>query len=866
MRRSLLVFVGVALGFGACTDQHVEYVRPVSEVADALPRDVGAGDVAGDADAVEDAVADSGEETVADAGAVVDADAASDSDAVPVPDADATADSEVAADSVLPDATCGPESCNGLDDDCDGETDEDFAGLGADCDANLDFCVLGKVVCTPDGTAVMCDEPEVTPADCDDGDACTADTSVFNTTTCTQSCQYAPITPCCGNGVVETGETCDGDCPTACDDGDACTDDALAGKPSQCDVECVGTPAPGSSNDADSDALPDCQENADGLDWTDPLIHNGMQMIVGAAPDFALVTGGGCGSIPSNYALMAASFEGSDQIAPISAGWGYLASATSDYTDASYGFVPPFAEASHVGSYGSFQLLLSAFFFLEAEARVCFSVDTGAGGLGNDDIAGRRNSCARVYVDPEIVPTPLAETGYQAAPSPGIGCTTLVAGTHRVAFMVRHNEAYTYAPRFSPRWCKAESANCEPDQKLTQLKLRSTNTTVDCEPVCAGDTPETPKECGPDACGGFCGSCEPGEACQSGACIVPCIPACDDKDCGDDGCGDVCGTCTDPAVCTDDDLCEVPCTPACGGKDCGADGCGSTCGTCQSGEVCTAGLCEVPCTPSCDGKNCGDNGCGGSCGTCEDGETCHAGACEGPAICGDGNLVSTEFCDDNNTTTEKLPTENLSANACISDCSIAMKTCGNGVYEPQYGEECDDGNAVDTDACDSSCIVNTKTIGSACTVSGINDNELDFSKGTITGCDNVPANSGGCVRACLRTIKPPVGDNVYNPGGYCSLFATQCSGLGCGLTNAVFGTFSTCTACPAGSILSETATTIFGTTVTSRSCLKICETQSDCRWRQYDPHDAAKPNRWRGYLCTSIPSVKTGEKVCIPAP
>ncbi|MEZ4269345.1 MAG: hypothetical protein R3F39_23550 [Myxococcota bacterium] len=843
MRRFLLVFVSVALGLGACTDQHVEYVAPPSDVADAVPRDVVAGDAAADADAVDDAGADSDEETVAevvdDADAGEDADVASDADAVVAPDVDAVADSEVTPDADPPDATCDPESCNGLDDDCDGKTDEDFDGLGADCDANLDFCVLGTVVCTPDGTAVMCDEPALTPADCDDGDACTSDTSVFNTTSCTQSCQYAPITPCCGNSVVEADETCDGNCPTACDDGDACTDDALVGKASQCDVECVGTPAPGSSNDADGDGLPDCLENADGLDWTDPLIHNGMQMIVGAAPDFALVWEGGCGSIPSDYALMAASFEGSDQTAAISAGWDYLADATSDYTDASYGFVPPFDDDSHVGSYGSFQILLSGSFFLEAEARVCFSVDTGAGGLGNDDIAGRRNSCARVYVDPEIVPTPLAETGYQAPPSPGIGCTTLVAGVHRVAFMVRHNEAYTYAPRFSPRWCKAESANCEPDQKLTQLELRSTNTTVDCEPVCDG------KLCGPDACGGFCGSCQTGEICQSGACIVPCIPDCDDKDCGDDGCGDVCGTCTDPAVCTVDDLCEVPCTPACDGKNCGADGCGGTCGACQSGEVCTAGLCEVPCTPNCQSKNCGDNGCGGSCGTCGGGETCHSGICEGPAVCGDGNLASSEFCDDGNTTTEKLPTSNLTANACISDCSIAMKTCGNGVYEPQFGEECDDGNAVDTDACDSSCLVNTKTIGSACTVSGISDkDDTDFTKGPITGCDNVPASSmGGCARGCLRSIQPPYGCGLCQQSRRILLSAghelSMATASSASTSAPDVGTFADCTACPAGFALSETATKvnalgIFNATVTARSCLRTCESQADCRWRQLD--------------------------------
>jgi hypothetical protein len=35
--------------------------------------------------------------------------------------------------------------------------------------------------------------------------------------------------PECGNGIVEPGENCDGNCPTSCDDGDVCTRDMLRG-------------------------------------------------------------------------------------------------------------------------------------------------------------------------------------------------------------------------------------------------------------------------------------------------------------------------------------------------------------------------------------------------------------------------------------------------------------------------------------------------------------------------------------------------------------------------------------------------------------------------------------------------------------
>jgi hypothetical protein len=51
------------------------------------------------------------------------------------------------------------ETCNGADDDCDGENDEDFPTLGSTCDdVDADFCENGVVVCSEDGLGVECDE------------------------------------------------------------------------------------------------------------------------------------------------------------------------------------------------------------------------------------------------------------------------------------------------------------------------------------------------------------------------------------------------------------------------------------------------------------------------------------------------------------------------------------------------------------------------------------------------------------------------------------------------------------------------------------------------------------------------------------
>lgn len=107
------------------------------------------------------------------------------------------------------------------------------------------------------------------PTSCDDKNACTKDSIMGSN--CTVSCNNTTITTCsgtkidsccptgcvvntdidcvstCGNGVVDTGETCDtkiatgtkGACPTSCEDKNACTNDKMVG--SGCTVSCSHT-------------------------------------------------------------------------------------------------------------------------------------------------------------------------------------------------------------------------------------------------------------------------------------------------------------------------------------------------------------------------------------------------------------------------------------------------------------------------------------------------------------------------------------------------------------------------------------------------------------------------------------------------
>lgn len=87
------------------------------------------------------------------------------------------------------------------------------------------------------------------PTSCDDGNACTNDT-LNNPGTCLASCTNAAFTPCCGDAIVSAPEACDkaipagspGACPAACNDGNSCTTDTLNGMASDCTASCSTSP------------------------------------------------------------------------------------------------------------------------------------------------------------------------------------------------------------------------------------------------------------------------------------------------------------------------------------------------------------------------------------------------------------------------------------------------------------------------------------------------------------------------------------------------------------------------------------------------------------------------------------------------
>ncbi len=245
-------------------------------------------------------------------------------------------------------------------------------------------------------------------------------------------------------------------------------------------------------------------------------------------------------------------------------------------------------------------------------------------------------------------------------------------------------------------------------------------------------------------CPGGISTCEP-DGMEWGDCECPCVPDCDGRQCGPDGCGGECGTCEDPPAdeCADDfslrtfdeigacsdggceytghvGRCEFGCLEAeCLPDPCDALACDSPPGPCYS----AAGACIREPEPHCeyepleDGTACPDgSACNGE-ETCRAGEClageppdcspldddCNQGACDEQAggclalpledgtSCGDGL-----FCNGQETCQAgqcapgtPLDCSHLDAFCAVGDCSEGLRRC---VARPQNtGSSCSDG-------------------------------------------------------------------------------------------------------------------------------------------------------------------------------
>lgn len=167
---------------------------------------------------------------------------------------------------------CCPQGCDAsTDSDCTNTCGNGTVETPEICDGNCPATCQGTA-CAPGvlvGSASTCDarcetEPIIL---CDDGDGCcAAGCDASNDSDCEM------VGPSCGNGVVEAGELCDGNCPTACQPRNTCETASLQGSAAQCNAGCEYDPISacvggdgccpaGCTNATDSDCSTTCGNN-----------------------------------------------------------------------------------------------------------------------------------------------------------------------------------------------------------------------------------------------------------------------------------------------------------------------------------------------------------------------------------------------------------------------------------------------------------------------------------------------------------------------------------------------------------------------------------------------------------------------------
>ncbi len=381
--------------------------------------------------------------------------------------------------------------------------------------------------------------------------------------------------------------------------------------------------------------------------------------------------------------------------------------------------------------------------------------------------------------------------------------------------------------------------------------------------VCGNGILEAGEECddGNNLNGDGCsGSCAQEIATGCGNNVVEAGEQCDDGNTNDgDGCSSTCqdesaAVCGNGTVETGEDCDD--------GNTTSGDGCSSTCqdesaAMCGNGTVETGEDCD-------DGNTTSGDGCSATCqdetaavcgnGTVETGEDCDDGNNDNSdscpdgvggtclnAACGDGFVhAGTEGCDDGNTT---------AGDGCSATCDA--EGCGNGTVES--GEQCDDGNADNTDACPDGA-------GGTCLDAVCGDGFLWAGQ---EECDDGNLTDGdGCSATCVSEV---CGDSVLQGGEACDdgnlidgdgcesdCTITTCGDpADCGDVNAFICDVNTQT-CQAGQCTPAASSCGTGCTGATACCIEEeAGTGLGACFELCDPYDFACPT---GQECTNVNS------------
>ena len=569
-----------------------------------------------------------------------------------------------------------PETCDGVDNDCNGKTDEGTCDDGNACTG--DACAKGsdgKVGCQTTQLETPCDDKNA----CSEGDVCKAgacsagapkacaDSNVCTLDTCD------PATGCAQTN--DDGAPCDDDNP--CTQGDACqagacvsgltkdctsTDDCQTAKCDQVGGKCVFT------------------DKQDGIPCNDGTVCTAADACKAGACNGALVPcddGNPC------------TIDACDNAAGCTATNGDLACTDNN---ACTGNDLCSGGACKPGAIKDCN---------DADGCTLDTCDVQSGDCKNEAIVGCGGNCAdpkdcndgNPCTNDECKEGKCAVTANTATCDDADLCTdkdtcanSVCAGTAKVC---DDQNPCTSDSCDKASGCAnaANSNNCDDGNACT---IGDGCADKACKPgaatVCDDKNPCTDEVC--DVKTGKCvatantAACSDGNACTSGdvcaasACKAGVAKVCDDKNpCTNDSCNPATGSCAvanNTAVCTDNNACTA-------------------------GDVCANGACKAGTAKVCDDKN--------PCTL----DTCDkvTGACSASPIvgCGGNCKVATD-CDDKNACTSDACVNGKCANAANTlacddkdGCTVG-DVCALGACKPGAAKVCDDKNPCTDDSCD----------------------------------------------------------------------------------------------------------------------------------------------------------------------
>jgi len=789
------------------------------------------------------------------------------------------------------------EVCNGLDDDCDRMVDDGVAEVGDRCDTGFPgACAAGELAC--DGelrceqlTAPAEESCNLIDDDCDgetdeaagcreSGQPCASTSDCAPTLDCLEGLCRAPSV--CGDGVVQA--------PEACDDGNANDADACTGA---CQLARCGDGIRQLSeacDDGNSDALDRCANDCTVTRCGDGVVQAGE-----ACDDGNTVDADGC----TNLCVPASCGDGVLQ-APEQCDDGNLVetdSCTARCVSAACGdgFVQPgevcddgnadnsdactnLCELAACGD-GIVQLaegcddgnvLTESCSYGVASCTVCNAAcqsTPGATSVCGDGVTSGPERC-----DDGNTTTESCTYGLTGCTVCSAACTLTAGAASFCGDGVATgseacddgNSSNTDACTTACIWARCGDGFLQSGEACDDGNSSNADT---CTTVCGlarcGDGYlQTAEACddgngsNSDGCTNLCqsarcgdGYLQAGEACDDGNGVDTdtCTSSCLVARCGDgfqqpgEGCDDgnavtescaygvaACSVCSAScrltagatSVCGDlvlqgaegcDDGNTV--TEACTYGQLACDVCGSACRTtagtasyCGDGrangpEACDDGNSNNTdtCTTACASARCGDGYLQAG-EACDDGNSVNADACSNlclVALCGDGLLQAGEACDDGNALTETCAYGATGCTVCSSSCSAvpgATSYCGDG-FRDAANEGCDDGNTV-TEACAyglSSCTVCAST---CVTVAGATSFCGDGALAPTEFCDDGnSSNADACNNSCT------CGSAYHAQSGVCVSNVQVCAlSNGTGTETWNGSSYGTCTltACDVG--------------------------------------------------------------------